>query len=277
MENNLDKLICEEVYNFMKDKINEIELPGSFNIPPSWDYNEIFCYEDENDFLNRVKNNVSDALKCLFHIIPYNMNEKYHSFLKAKLVKNTYELNGTHFNIEMYYNKHIRFCYKYNIVNIELTNKLKDCNNVYIVVENNLKKTISKSWYKQKYIIISCPVINTMTMNDGTLLYNIKFNNEIYQLSDYENPNKQNSTYNNDTRVLKYNVSTNGKETLNETPYNAFYTYKDALKNIKIKYLNKINLLSKEIEKLHHNLYALEANFDEDDKSFNTDEYYNID
>lgn len=283
MENSLDKLICEEVYNFIKDKVNEIELPWSFNINPSWSYNEIFCYENAEDFLNSVKNNISDALKCLFYIIPNNMNEKYHSFLKAKLVKNIYELNGTHFDIEPYYDKDLRYCYKYNIVNIELTNKLKECNNVYVVVENKTPEnySISNPWHNQEYVIISCPIINTMKMNNGTLLYNMKFNNEIYQLSDYENPNKitihSDDTFYNYKKVLKYNVLDDGNEILNETPYNVFYTYKDALKNIKKRYFDKINMASKEIQKLQYSLSTLEVYLDENDKSINTDEFYNID
>jgi len=281
MKNNLDKLICEEVYNFMKDKTDEIELPGSFNIPPSWDYNEMFCYKDANDFLNHVKNNVNDALKCLYYIIPKCMNKKYHSFLKTKLVKNLYELNGTYFDIEIYCNNNLGYCYKYNIVNIELSNKLKENNNVYIIVENKSEKSFpfSNPWRNQKYLIISCPIINTMTMNNGTLLYNIKFNNEYYQLSDYENPNKLNINYNNVfynyIKVLKYHNSNDGNEILNETSYNAFYTYQDALKNIKIKYLDELKMASLKIESLRYSLIALEEHL-EIDKAINTDNYYDV-
>ena len=61
--------------------------------------------------------------------------------------------------------------------------------NVYIILENKIKfdaYNVMEHWYAQDDIVIRCPIINTMTMEDGTLLYNIRFNNEIYQLPCYE-------------------------------------------------------------------------------------------
>ena len=67
---------------------------------------------------------------------------------------------------------------------------LKVGDNVYIVLENKLKfdaLNVMEHWYAQDDIIIRCPILNTMTMDDGTILYNIRFNNEVYQLLDYNN------------------------------------------------------------------------------------------
>ena len=53
--------------------------------------------------------------------------------------------------------------------------------NVYIVLENKLKfdaLNVMEHWYAQDDIIIRCPILNTMTMDDGTILYNIRFNND---------------------------------------------------------------------------------------------------
>ncbi len=101
---------------------------------------------------------------------------------------------------------------------------------VYIVKENCIKyeaQYVPEHWYQQDYVILKCKILNTMKLWDGTELYNIRFNNSLYQL------NLNNIIENTYTHILKYNVVTapNGKdeEVLGNSPYVAYFNYNDAM------------------------------------------------
>lgn len=269
MENNLDKLICEEVYNFIKDKVDEIELPWTFNIPPSWSYNEIFCYENAEDFLNNVKNDISDTLKCLGYIIPKHMNERYHSFLKSKLAPELFVINDTYFKIKSYYTDNCNIKYKIEIVDIKPQNNFKVGDNVFVIIENiiNSELQYNHPWKNQKYIIISCPIISTTTTNNGKILYNINFNNQLFQLSDYANSSK--------IEILKYHRFNKEKDILIDSTYYAFLSYNEALSDIRQKYFDKSHNLQHQLSELTYNLENIESQL-LIDKSFNSDEYNNL-
>lgn len=133
---------------------------------------------------------------------------------------------------------------------------------VYVIIEHKLKdeyfyhgteKYLENwdEWKKQDRVIIKCPILNTMSMfNNNAILYNIRFNNEIYQLNGnivYVG-DKQTQGY----KIYKYNRVANldkeslFEETLGETNYFAFSNYEDALRNVLYFINNKIFDLQEE-------------------------------
>lgn len=168
-----------------------------------------------------------------------------------------------------------------------LNGNLEVGKNVYIVLENKLKfdaLNVMEHWYAQDDIIIRCPILNTMTMDDGTILYNIRFNNEIYQLLDYNNIEESsknelrcwNSTEEGCT-VLKYNklaCNPNGdyQETLGTTTYFAFYNYKDAVKRFRWMFKYRFMKVRDELDNLIKNMNMAIEYLDKD-ISVDGDEY----
>lgn len=159
--------------------------------------------------------------------------------------------------------------------------------NVYIVLENKLKfdaHNVMEHWYAQDDIIIRCPILNTMTMDDGTILYNIRFNNEIYQLLDYNNIEESsknelrcwNSTEEGCT-VLKYSklaCNPNGdyQETLGSTIYFAYYNYKDAVKKFRWMFKYRFMKVRDELDNLIKNM-NMTIDYLDKDISVDGDEY----
>lgn len=159
--------------------------------------------------------------------------------------------------------------------------------NVYIVLDNKLKfdaLNVMEHWYAQDDIIIRCPILNTMTMDDGTILYNIRFNNEIYQLLDYNNIEERfknelrcwNSTEEGCT-VLKYgklecNPNGDYQETLGSTTYFAFYHYKDAVKRFRWMFKYRFMKIKDDLDKLIKNM-NMTIDYLDEDISVNADDY----
>jgi hypothetical protein len=160
---------------------------------------------------------------------------------------------------------------------------LKVGDNVYIVLENKLKfdaLNAMEHWYAQDDIIIRCPILNTMTMNDGTILYNIRFNNEVFQLLDYNSSKNElrccNSTEEGCT-VLKYgklqcNPNGDYQETLGSTIYFAYYNYKDAVKRFRWLFRHRLEEVNKKLNRLIQNM-DMTINYLDDDISVDADEY----
>ena len=158
--------------------------------------------------------------------------------------------------------------------------------NVYIILENKIKfdaHNVMEHWYAQDDIIIRCPIINTMTMDNGTILYNIRFNNEVYQLIDSETSNFAeheircwNSTEEGCT-VLKYgklecNPNGDYQETLGSTIYFAFYNYKDAVKRFRWLFAYRFGKIQDQFERLIKNMEYINKHIDKD-ISVDSDEF----
>lgn len=165
---------------------------------------------------------------------------------------------------------------------------LKVGDNVYIVLENKLKfdaPNVMEHWYAQDDIIIRCPILNTMTMDDGTVLFNIRFHNEVYQLIDNETSNfaeneirSWNSSEEGCT-VLKYNklaCNPNGdyQETLGPTIYFAFYNYKDAVKRFRWMLKYRFMKVRDKLDNLIKNM-NMAIEYLDNDISVDADEYDN--
>lgn len=150
--------------------------------------------------------------------------------------------------------------------------------NVYIILENKIKfdaHNVMEHWYAQDDIIIRCPIINTMTMENGTILYNIRFNNEVYQLIDSETSNFAeneircwNSTEEGCT-VLKYgklecNPNGDYQETLGSTIYFAFYNYKDAVKRFRWLFAYRFRKIQDQFKRLIENMEYINKHIDSD-------------
>ena len=150
--------------------------------------------------------------------------------------------------------------------------------NVYIILENKIKfdaHNVMEHWYAQDDIIIRCPIINTMTMENGTILYNIRFNNEVYQLIDSETSNFAeheircwNSTEEGCT-VLKYgklecNPNGDYQETLGSTIYFAFYNYKDAVKRFRWLFAYRFGKIQDQFNILIKNMEYINKHIDSD-------------
>ena len=164
---------------------------------------------------------------------------------------------------------------------------LKVGDNVYIVLENKLKfdaLNVMEHWYAQDDIIIRCPILNTMTMDDGTVLYNIRFNNEVYQLLDYNNieeRSKNELRYWNSSdegcTVLKYgklecNPNGDYQETLGTTIYFAYYKYTDAAKRFRWLFRHRLEEVNKKLNRLIQNM-DMTINYLDNDISVDADEY----
>jgi hypothetical protein len=161
--------------------------------------------------------------------------------------------------------------------------------NVYIVLDNKLKfdaHNVMEHWYAQDDIIIRCPIIGTMTMDDGTILYNIKFNNEVFQLLDYNNIAERsknelrccNSTEEGCT-VLKYgklqcNPNGDYQETLGSTIYFAYYKYEDAVKRFRWMFKFRFMKIKDELDNLIKNM-NMAIDYLDNDLSVDADEYDN--
>ena len=76
----LEKVICQEIYNFMLNNIKNVQ-PKSFfsNDKTKWFADFYYSYNDENDFLNKIKTNFEHALYCFWHIMKYDMDKNYQS------------------------------------------------------------------------------------------------------------------------------------------------------------------------------------------------------
>lgn len=160
--------------------------------------------------------------------------------------------------------------------------------NVYIILENKIKfdvHNVMRHWYAQDDIIIRCPIISTMTMEDGTVLFNIRFNNEVYQLPCYEMCTKNNNrdlgvgNFTEDgCRVVKYGkLCTNPFgdeycETLGNTQYFAFYNYDSAVKQFRNLSHIRLQRLKDDLDNLCKNMIRFEKLINED-ISVDADEY----
>ena len=160
-----------------------------------------------------------------------------------------------------------------------LNGNLEVGKNVYIILENKIKfdaHNVMEHWYAQDDIIIRCPIINTMTMDDGTILYNIRFNNEVYQLLDYNNIEE---SYKNELRccnsteegctVLKYgklccNPNGDYQETLGSTIYFAFYKYEDAVKRFRWLFAYRFGKIQDQFKSLIKNMEYINKHIDSD-------------
>ena len=151
--------------------------------------------------------------------------------------------------------------------------------NVYIILENKIKfdaLNVMEHWYAQDDIIIRCPILNTMTMEDGTLLFNIRFNNEVYQLPCYEKWAKSNNRdlgIGNFTKdgctVLKYgklecNPNGDYQETLGSTIYFAFYKYEDAVKRFRWMFAYRFGKIQDQFKSLIKNMEYINKHIDSD-------------
>ena len=152
--------------------------------------------------------------------------------------------------------------------------------NVYIILENKIKfdaHNVMEHWYAQDDIIIRCPIINTMTMDDGTLLFNIRFNNDVYQLPCYEMYTKSNNrdlSVGNFTEegctVVKYGklginpLGDEYRETLGNTQYFAFYDYKDAVKRFRWLFAYRFGKIQDQFNRLIKNMEYINKHIDSD-------------
>lgn len=173
------------------------------------------------------------------------------------------------------------------ILNIQ-NNMLGIGKNVYIVLDNKLKfdaHNVMEHWYAQDDIIIRCPIINVMFMEDGTKLYNIKINGDVYQIpcfDSYCETKKSNdlkfiNQTNEGTIVVKYGkleVNPNGdyQEVLTNTDYFAFYDYKDAVKRFRYLFKHRFMKIKDELDNLIKNM-NMTIDYLDDDISVDTDEY----
>lgn len=163
---------------------------------------------------------------------------------------------------------------------------LKIGDNVYIVLENKLKfdaLNVMEHWYAQDDIIIRCPILNTMTMDDGTILYNIRFNNEVFQLVDNstiecaENEIRNWHSDKSGCTVLKYeklqcNPNGDYQEVLRNSPYFAFYKYEDAVKKFRWLFRLKLSQIANNLNRLIKNMDMMIDYLDED-ISVDADDY----
>ena len=164
---------------------------------------------------------------------------------------------------------------------------LKVGDNVYIALENKLKfdaLNVMEHWYAQDDIIIRCPILNTMTMDDGTVLYNIRFHNEVYQLIDSDDTGEWSKNewknWHSDEEgctVLKYgklqcNPNGDYQETLGNTIYFAYYNYKDAVKRFRLLFRHRLEEVNKKLNRLIQNM-DMTINYLDDDISVDADEY----
>ena len=173
------------------------------------------------------------------------------------------------------------------ILNIQ-NNMLGIGKNVYIVLDNKLKfdaHNVMEHWYAQDDIIIRCPIIGVMFMEDGTKLYNIKINGDIYQIPCYDsycetkksNDLKCINQTTEGTTVVKYGkleVNPNGdyQEVLTNTDYFAFYDYKDAVKRFRWLFKFRFMKIKDELDNLIKNM-NMAIDYLDDDISVDTDEY----
>ena len=159
---------------------------------------------------------------------------------------------------------------------------------VYIVLDNKLKfdaHNVMEHWYAQDDIIIRCPIIGVMFMEDGTKLYNIKINGDVYQIPCYDSYCRTKRT--NDltiinqttegSKVVKYGkleVNPNGdyQEVLTNTDYFAFYDYKDAVKRFRWMFKFRFMKIKDELDNLIKNM-NMAIDYLDDDISVDTDEY----
>lgn len=161
--------------------------------------------------------------------------------------------------------------------------------NVYIVLDNKLKfdaYNVMEHWYAQDDIIIRCPIIGAMFMEDGTKLYNIKINGDIYQIPCYDsycetkksNDLKCINQTTEGTTVVKYGklgVNPNGddyQEVLTNTDYFAFYDYKDAVKRFRYLFKYRFMKIKYELDNLIKNM-NMTIDYLDEDISVDTDEY----
>ena len=150
-----------------------------------------------------------------------------------------------------------------------MENNIKVGDNVFVILENTINSELQHNhpWKNQKYIIISCPIISTTTMNNGKILYNINFNNQLFQLSDNTNSSK--------IKILKYHRFNKEQDVLIDSTFYAFLSYNEALSDIRQKYFDKSHNLQRELSELTYNLENIENQL-LNDKSFNSDEYNNL-
>lgn len=159
---------------------------------------------------------------------------------------------------------------------------------VYVVLDNKLKfdaHNVMEHWYAQDDIIIRCPIIGAMFMEDGTKLYNIKINGDVYQIPCYDsycetkksNDLKYINQTTEGTTVVKYGkleVNPNGdyQEVLTNTDYFAFYDYKDAVKRFRWLFKFRFMKIKDELDNLIKNM-NMAIDYLDDDISVDTDEY----
>jgi hypothetical protein len=159
-----------------------------------------------------------------------------------------------------------------------MSQNLKIGKNIYIILENKVKfdeYSILEHWYAQDDVIIRCPILNTMTMDDGTLLYNIRFNNEIYQLPCYNSLEKlSNDNTNSNFSDIGCNVVKYGKiccdpngnycERLGNTKYFAYYNYNDAVKEYRRIFATRLNDVKDRLHELINNMSYIENHIYDD-------------
>ncbi len=159
---------------------------------------------------------------------------------------------------------------------------------VYIVLDNKLKfdaHNVMEHWYAQDDIIIRCPIIGVMYMEDGTKLYNIKINGDVYQIPCYDsycetkksNDLKCINQTSEGTTVVQYGkieVNPNGdyQEVLTNTDYFAFYDYKDAVKRFRYLFKHRFMKIKDELDNLIKNM-NMTIDYLDEDISVDTDEY----
>ena len=159
---------------------------------------------------------------------------------------------------------------------------------VYIVVDNKLKfdaHNVMEHWYAQDDIIIRCPIFGVMYMEDGTKLYNIKINGDVYQIPCYDsycetkrsNDLKYINRTTEGTTVVKYGkleVNPNGdyQEVLTNTDYFAFYDYKDAVKRFRWLFKFRFMKIKDELDNLIKNM-NMTIDYLDEDISVDTNEY----
>ena len=77
-EKEFENIFISEVYNFMQNNVKNV-LPQSFfsNDKKKWFADFDYDFNDENDFLNKIKNNFEHALYCFAYIMKYAMDKDY--------------------------------------------------------------------------------------------------------------------------------------------------------------------------------------------------------
>ena len=88
----INTFLCDYIYTFMQVRIDKVKPYSIFKTDNIWiDYG----YENEKDFLNKVKNNIYDAMWTFCEMMTHCMDQNYtDSYLVS--------MSDTHFNHEVF-------------------------------------------------------------------------------------------------------------------------------------------------------------------------------
>lgn len=94
----INTFLCDYIYRFMQARIDKVKPYSIFKTDNIWiDYG----YENEKDYLNKVKNNIYDAMWTFTEMMTHCMDQNYTDLYLASM-PDTY-FNHAVFNIGDYY------------------------------------------------------------------------------------------------------------------------------------------------------------------------------